>query len=222
MNNLVNWNQVEWVLLDMDGTLLDLSFDNYFWRELVPLRYAEKNGLTVKRANEVLQPQFEAVQHTLQWYSTDYWSELTGLDMAAMKYEQRHRIGIIPGIEAFLDAVRDSGRKLWLATNAHRDSWQLKLDYTGLGRYFEHVICSHDMGFAKEARPFWQRAREIYDFDPRRTLFADDSMPVLSAAQAFGIAQVIGIRKPDSRLPERPMPAFSSVATLADLPLPQR
>ena len=217
MQTIVNWEAVEWVLLDMDGTILDLSFDNYFWRELVPQRYAEKNGLTLKHAREVLQPKFEAVQHTLPWYCTDYWSELTGLDMAGLKREVRERIGPIDGAEDFLKAVRASGRRLWLATNAHADSWRLKLEYTGFGRHFEQVICSHDFGYPKEDLRFWAAAQAAHPFDPARTLFVDDSMPVLSAAQAFGIGQVVGIRQPDSLLPERPLDAFTSVRTLAEL-----
>jgi 5'-nucleotidase len=217
MKTLVNWDAVDWVLLDMDGTILDLSFDNYFWRELVPLRYAEKNGLTLKHAREVLAPKFEAVQHTLPWYCTDHWSEVTGLDMAGLKREIRGRIGPIDGAEEFLRAVQASGRRLWLATNAHADSWRLKLEYTGFGRYFERVICSHDYGYPKEDQRFWQAFRKAHPFEPSRALFVDDSMPVLSAAQVFGIGQVIGIRKPDSRMPERPLDAFLSVRTLAEL-----
>lgn len=32
----IAWQEVDTVLLDMDGTLLDLAFDNYFWQTLVP------------------------------------------------------------------------------------------------------------------------------------------------------------------------------------------
>ena len=44
---------VDTVLLDMDGTLLDLAFDNYFWQKLVPETWGrEKQGYaTGKRWN---------------------------------------------------------------------------------------------------------------------------------------------------------------------------
>ncbi|SEQ51412.1 putative hydrolase of the HAD superfamily [Solimonas aquatica] len=215
--HLLNWADIDWVLLDMDGTLLDLSFDNFFWREHVPMRYAEKHGLALEDARAQLEPKFLAVQHTLPWYCTDHWSRETGLDLAALKQEVRGRIGVIPGAEEFLRAVRRSGRRIWLATNAHRDSWRLKLEVTGIGQYFEQVICSHDYGHPKEDQRFWQALQAQQPFDPARTLFVDDSMPVLSAAEAYGIAQVIGIRKPDRNLPERPLPAMRSVATIAEL-----
>ncbi|WP_028080065.1 GMP/IMP nucleotidase [Solimonas soli] len=215
--HLVDWHRVDWVLLDMDGTVLDLAFDNYFWRELVPARYAEKNGLEVDAARRELEPRFSAVQHTLPWYCTDHWTRETGINMAELKREIRTLIRPIPGVEEFLRMVQRSGRHLWIATNAHRDSWSLKLEHTGLGRYFEHVISSHDFGYPKEDRRFWEALREAYPFEPGRTLFADDSMPVLSSAQAYGIGQVIGIRKPDSGLPARPIPSMRSVETLAEL-----
>lgn len=201
----------------MDGTLLDLSFDNYFWRELVPLRYAEKNGLTLQHAREVLKPKFLAVQHTLPWYCTDYWSEVTGLDMAALKHEIRHRIGALPGAEDFLEVLRASGRQVWLATNAHRDSWRLKMEFTGLGRYFHHIVSSHDFGYAKEDPLFWQALRKAYPFEPRRSLFVDDSAPVLAAARDFGIGQVLGVRHPDRSQAPRDLPGFRTVETVAEL-----
>jgi 5'-nucleotidase len=31
-----DWREIDTVLLDMDGTLLDLEFDSHFWLSLVP------------------------------------------------------------------------------------------------------------------------------------------------------------------------------------------
>jgi HAD superfamily hydrolase (TIGR01509 family) len=199
----VNWPQVEWVILDMDGTVLDLAYDNYFWRDLLPQRYADLHGLSLDQARAVLQPKFAEVQHTLPWYCTDYWSGVTGLDVAGLKREVRERIRVLEGSERFLKHVRDSGLKLWLATNAHRASWSLKLEHTGLAWYFDEIICSHDYGAPKEDARFWQRFQADRHFDPARALFVDDSLPVLAAARAFGIGQVIGLRHPDSSQPRR-------------------
>jgi len=199
----VDWAGVEWVILDMDGTILDLAYDNYFWRELIPQRYAEANNLTLDQATQVLWPKFRAVQHTLPWYCTDYWSEITGLDVAALKREIRERIRAIEGAERFLQDVRASGRRLWLATNAHRNSWMLKMEHTGLGRYFDEIVSSHDFGAPKEDGVFWERFAAAKPFDRRRALFVDDSLPVLQAARAYGLGQVVGLRHPDSTQPPR-------------------
>jgi len=217
----VNWNDVEHVMLDMDGTVLDLAFDNYFWREVVPERYGRQKGVSTEQARAELQPHFESLQGRLQWYCLDYWSELTRLDLAALTAEIRHRIAPLEGAEDFLRAVKDSGRELWLVTNAHRNSWALKLEQTGLGVHFDRIVCSHDFRAPKEQGEFWSRLKERHPFDPRRALFVDDSLAVLRAAQAYGLGQLVAIRRPDTTRPPREITELTSVDRLADLmPVP--
>lgn len=213
--DIVAWDRVDHVILDMDGTILDLSYDNYFWRELVPERYAQINGLTLEQAREKLTPKFVEVQHTLPWYCTDYWTDVTGINMAALKQEIRHRIGPLDGAVDFLHAVRASGRALWLATNAHYDSWSLKLEHTGLTELFDVIVSSHQFGAPKEDAQFWQRFQKKHPFDPARALFVDDSLPVLEAARAFGIGQVVAISHPDTSSPPRTIDDFPATPRLA-------
>lgn len=215
--NLVAWEMVEWVILDMDGTILDLAYDNYFWRELVPQRYAALHGMSLEQAQAQLTPRFLEVQHTLPWYCTDYWSEVTGLNMAELKREIRHLIGPLAGAVDFLHAVRASGRQLWLATNAHRDSWTLKLEQTGLTPLFDQIVSSHQFGAPKEDQRFWQRFIEQYPFARERALFIDDSLPVLRAAREFGIGQVVAISHPDTSQPPRNVEEFPASARLGTL-----
>ena len=69
----VNWSAIDTLMLDMDGTLLDLHFDNYFWQHWVPVKYAEKHRLSVAEAREKLIPRFRALEGTMQWYCVDFW-----------------------------------------------------------------------------------------------------------------------------------------------------
>ena len=46
----IAWQEVDTVLLDMDGTLLDLAFDNYFWQTLVPETWGAARGLNLQEA----------------------------------------------------------------------------------------------------------------------------------------------------------------------------
>ena len=216
-SNLIDWPQVDHVLLDMDGTVLDLAYDNHFWQEVLPARYAALHGLSLEEANARLMPEFDGTQGTLAWYCLDHWTRVTGLDIATIKRETRDRIRPLPGAEAFLHAVRASGREIWLVTNAHPGSWQLKLAETGFHEHFDRVLSSHDFGVPKEDARFWPRLRALHAFDPARALFADDSLPVLRAARDYGIAHVIAIRKPDSRHPPRELGAMAAVDRLADL-----
>ena len=203
MNNdslpLVDWPRVDTVLLDMDGTILDLHFDNQFWTQHLPQRYAEHHALDIDESNRRLAPVFSENAGSLNWYCTDYWSELTGLDVIALKREISNLIGPLPGAAHFLDAVRASGRAMWLVTNAHPDSVRLKLELTGLGHYFEHILTSHDFGYAKEQPEFWPALAAVHPFEFERALFVDDSPAVVANAAASGIGQVVALSHPDSR-----------------------
>ena len=213
----LDWSRIDHVLLDMDGTVLDLAFDTHFWLDLVPARYAQARGISVDQAREQLEPHFTGLQGRLEWYCLDHWSRLTGLDLAGMKAEVRERIAVLPGSDAFLDAVRNSGRSLWLVTNAHRDSWQLKMAQTGLAGHFDRILCAHDFGAPKEDARFWPALRAQNDFDPARALFVDDSLAVLRSARAYGIGAIRAIRHPDSSQPKRVIEEFEAVDRLGEL-----
>ncbi|MDP9064806.1 MAG: haloacid dehalogenase, partial [Pseudomonadota bacterium] len=92
----VDWSSIDTVLLDMDGTLLDLRFDNWFWQEHVPALYAAARGLSQGEALRQLEPKFRARRGTLAWYCIDFWSDELNLDIAALKRAWRHRVGYLP------------------------------------------------------------------------------------------------------------------------------
>lgn len=193
------WSEIDTVLLDMDGTLLDLHFDNHFWLEHLPQRYAEQHGISRAMADVQLQPLFAAHAGTLNWYCLDFWSRELKLSVRELKYEVAELIALRPDAEAFLAALRSSGKRVLLITNAHRDSLSLKLERIELAAYFEQLISSHDYGFAKESPRFWSALQQAAAFDPARSLFIDDSLPILRSAGRFGVAHLLAVRQPDSR-----------------------
>ncbi len=214
------WHRIDSVLLDMDGTLLDLSFDNHFWLEFVPRRYAQRHGLTLGEAEQELLPRFDALRGKLAWYCLDYWSRELGLDLSRLKTEVAGLIRVLPQVTDFLEAVRHAGKSLWLVTNAHPDTLALKLERTRLRIFFDHIVCSHHYGHPKEDQRFWQRLQRERPLVPERALMIDDSVAVLEAAAAFGIAHLVAVTRPDSRLPPRPIDGFPAVESLGDLSPP--
>ncbi len=215
------WDHYDTVLLDMDGTLLDLRFDNYFWQELIPARFAALHGMAQEEAVARLTPRFEAARGTLEWYCLDHWSRELGIDVAALKREVEDHIDFLPDVPDFLVAVRELDKRAVLVTNAHRGSLAVKLARTGLERYLDAIHSSHDLGLPKEHGDFWARLRAIEPFDPARTVLVDDSLPVLRAAHAYGIARVIAILRPDSTRPPVAVEGFHGVESITHL-LPRR
>lgn len=209
---MIDWSTIDTVLLDMDGTLLDLHFDNHFWLEHVPRRYAEARGLELDAATEELMERYQAVAGTLDWYCVDHWSRELGLDIVMLKQEVAHLIAVHPHVLEFLDALQAAGKRRVLVTNAHRKSLALKLDKTPLGSHLDRLLCAHDFGLPKENPAFWDRLREVEPFDPVRTLFVDDSLSVLRSARDYGIGQLLAIAAPDSRQEVRSVDEFQAVA----------
>jgi putative hydrolase of the HAD superfamily len=216
-SRLVDWDRIDTVLVDMDGTLLDLAFDNDFWLELVPAHYARLNGCTLQEARERLTPRFDAIQGTLNWYCLDHWTRDLGFDVKALKHEHRHRVSFLPLAREFLAAVRSRGKRLWLVTNAHRDALEVKAGQTGIDRLVDRVVSSHDFRAPKESATFWTELARAHPFDPARSLFVEDSLTVLAAARRFGVAHLIAIRRPDSRRSARVIDSYAGVDGVFEL-----
>ena len=209
---MIDWHSVDTVLLDMDGTLLDLEFDNWFWQKHVPECYARQQGLDRAEADRIIHDWITSHLGTLNWYCLDFWTAELGLEIARLKREAGDRIAVRPGADTFLQALKESDKQVIMVTNAHRDALDLKVERTGIDRYFDEIVSSHDYGHAKEAQAFWQHLQRHLPFDPARALLVDDSLPVLHSAQLYGIGQPVSILHPDSSLPKRdhtdPFPAI--------------
>lgn len=213
----IQWNAIETVLLDMDGTLLDLNFDNHFWQEHVPLRYSELHNMSIEESKDVLFPKFRSAEGTLDWYCIDYWSSQLGLDIPKLKKEVDHLIAIHPHVMEFLEAVRATGRRLLLVTNAHVKSLEIKMEQTQLAGHFDHIVVSHDLGYAKESYQFWGKLKTIEAYKKQATLLVDDSLPVLRAAQNYGIAHLLAVRKPDTQREEKNVEEFKAIYHFDDI-----
>ncbi|MEZ5536873.1 MAG: GMP/IMP nucleotidase [Thiolinea sp.] len=200
MNKIhLNWDSIDTVFLDMDGTLLDLHYDNHFWVEHLPKRYAEVKSVSQDEAHDVVTRHCDSIQGTLNWYCLDYWEKYLELDVMALKHEVADRIAIREGVEDFLYFLRQLGKRSVLLTNAHEKVVGLKFGYVDIEHFFDEVITSHSLGLAKEDQQFWPELAKRKQFDRRRSLFIDDNLHVLRSAQQFGVANLLAIHQPDSQ-----------------------
>lgn len=213
----LDWSGIDTVLLDMDGTLLDLHFDNHFWQSHIPLRYAEARQLGHEQAREELMSRYHARAGTLEWYSVDFWATELELDIMRLKEEVAHLIAVFPGVTDFLTALHGAGKRVVLVTNAHHKALTMKMARTGLQGYFDAIVTSHAIGHAKEELAFWEKLHLEQPFDPLRSLLVDDSLPVLAAARRYGIRHLRTIRRPDSRQAEKDTGDFAAIRSFADI-----
>lgn len=214
---MLDWQQIDTLFLDMDGTLLDLHFDNYFWLEHLPQRFAATRGGSVEEAKQLIQRKTDSQSGTLNWYCLDYWSQELEVDIPTLKTEIEHLIQFRPHVEDFLRELKKTPHRVVLTTNAHQKSIEIKLRNAPLGQYLDRIISSHDLGYAKEQPEFWNKLQAVEPFDPTRTALIDDSLSVLRAARGYGIAHLLAIRQPDSRQPPRQIDEFSTLDSFDDI-----
>ncbi len=217
----IDWNEIDTVFLDMDGTLLDLYFDSYFWMTHLPKRYAEHHDVDEDQAKDHIIPKLKEKEGTLEWYCLDHWSDLFQLDLVTLKHEVKHLIRYRPSAREFLKSLKQNDKRLLLATNAHMDVVKLKFLHTDLEIFFDNILCSHDFGYAKENVGFWEAVAKVEPFDKERTLFIDDNFSVLRQARSFGIRHLYAIHQPDSQNPPKDTEEFHAIKDFRDL-LPRR
>jgi len=213
----VNWNEIDTVLLDMDGTILDRHFDDHFWLEHVPKRYAALHGLPLEETRQELYRMFRSQENTLNWTDLDYWSDRLGMDIPRLKEEVDHLIAVHPFVIDFLLFLRHHGKGVHLVTNAHSKTLALKMKKTRVGPYFDTIISAHELGLPKEDTAFWGELRKRIPFEPARTMLGEDSETNLGTAAAYGIRYLIFVSGSSSALPPKPSAEYTSVRTFAEL-----
>lgn len=201
VENMIDWKNIKTVLVDMDGTLLDLHFDNYFWFEHLPMRYAEQNNISFEQALEYIKVEVNKVSGQIEWYCLDYWGAKLNLPIVQLKREIEHKISIRPDTLPFLDALKAAGKEVVLVTNAHPDSLSLKVEKTALDTHIDRLISTHQYGVTKESQTLWSKLQADLKFTNETTLFVDDSLVILDSAKTFGIKHLLAVANPDSQQP---------------------
>jgi putative hydrolase of the HAD superfamily len=213
----IDWQNIQTVFLDMDGTLLDLHFDNHFWLEHMPKRYAEKHAISVEEASKALSQKTKSIEGSLDWYCLDYWEKTLGMDIVGLKHEVSERIAIRANVIEFLDHLSAMNKRVVLLTNAHHKTIKLKFGYAKIEHHFDHIITAHDVGLAKEEDGFWQALEKIEDLKKANSLFIDDNLDVLKTADNYGIKYLLAIHQPDSQQAIKDTGKFTAIKCYTQL-----
>lgn len=208
---MLNWSKIDTVLLDMDGTLLDLHYDSHFWLNVIPAQHALARGISLDAAKADILKRYQAVSGQIQWYCLDYWEQQLSLPIMELKRESQHLIKMREDVPHFLTELKKAGKELILLTNAHPESVMLKFEHTAIDNYLDGVVSTHEYGVSKEQQSLWHQVQKDLGFDKSRTLFVDDSIAVLNAAREYGIEHLLAVANPDSQQPHNEIADYLSV-----------
>lgn len=216
-NDILDWTSIDTVLLDMDGTLLDRHFDNNFFGEALPQRYADQQGLNFEQAQKELEARYRAVEGTLDWADLEYWSRTLHVDVVALTKELDSMLGFLPDTEEFLIWLQQLKKDVTIVTNAHPLNIDIKAAKTDLHKYVDRIVSAFDVGSLKMHPQFWSGCHERLGFDPSRTLYIDDEEGCLAAAAAYGIRHVIHRSKSSSQLAPASSGRFQAIESFTML-----
>ncbi|EGI71342.1 GMP/IMP nucleotidase [Pseudoalteromonas sp. AS84] len=208
---MLNWSKIDTVLLDMDGTLLDLHYDSHFWLNVIPAQHALARGISLDAAKADILKRYQAVSGQIQWYCLDYWEQQLSLPIMELKRESQHLIKMREDVPHFLTELKKAGKELILLTNAHPESVMLKFEHTAIDNYLDGVVSTHEYGVSKEQQSLWHQVQKDLGFNKSRTLFVDDSIAVLNAAREYGIEHLLAVANPDSQQPHNEIADYLSV-----------
>jgi putative hydrolase of the HAD superfamily len=213
----IDWNDIDTVLLDMDGTLLDRHFDDHFWLEHVPARWAARNGTDLEYARKHLYALFRSQENTLNWTDLDYWSDRLKMDIPLLKKEVEHLIAVHPFVVEFLQFLKQNRKSVWLVTNAHSKTLDLKMRKTLIGPYFDGIISAHQVGLPKEDARFWQALQAFISYDPHRTMLGEDSEANLITAAGYAIEYLVYVGRFSSTSTPQKSGTFATIHYFSQL-----
>jgi len=213
----LDWAELDTVLLDLDGVLIDLRFDNEFWMRVVPRHYARMHGLSQQCAEQKVFALYRQRAGSLDWYCIEHWSMSLGLDILLLMRSLAERVSLRPQAREFLERLRRRDCRVLVLTNAHPEAMAIKLERTGIGPLLHHSCSTHELGLPKEAPGFWEDFCKRRPFDLQRTLFIDDNEDILHNARRAGIRRLLTVRRPDSERPARENLQFPAIDSFAEL-----
>ncbi|MDC0414901.1 HAD hydrolase-like protein [Gammaproteobacteria bacterium] len=186
------FKDIECLLIDMDGVILDNAYDNDFWQNQIPEVIADSKGIEFDDAKRLAIQIFNYKKNTKDWYDVDYWSNMLSIDIVAQKRSEKSfsRISLYDGVIDTLSVLKNK-TKMILITNAHRKTLNIKLEKYNLTPYFDEMVCAHELNYVKEDIQLWYMLRSKYRLDYEKTLLVEDTINNINVGLSAGISGAI-------------------------------
>ena len=186
------FKDIECLLIDMDGVILDNAYDNDFWQNQIPEVIADSKSIAFDDAKRLAIQIFNYKKNTKDWYDVDYWSNMLDIDIEAQKRSEKSfsRISLYDGVIDTLSVLKNKTKTI-LITNAHRKTLNIKLEKYNLTPYFDEMVCAHELNYVKEDIQLWYMLRSKYRLDYEKTLLVEDTINNINVGLSAGISGAI-------------------------------
>ena len=177
---------IEGAIFDLDGTLLD----SMPWWDDLGERYLRSRGKTPKP-----DIRYHFKRLTMEG-SAQYMKETYGLEesideicrgvMAGIEFAYRDCIPCKPAAVDMLEALRDAGVRMCVATATRRDCALAALERLGIAHYFSAVFTCTEVGASKTEPTIFNVALNHLETPRGSTLVLEDSLHAIETAHAAG------------------------------------
>lgn len=100
-------------------------------------------------------------------------------------------IRLYDGTEEMLSAVKESGRKIYLLSNAQRIFTEYEMNALGITKYFDGIFISSDEGCKKPDLKFLRKLIDTCGIDPERAVMVgNDGICDIEGAKRAGLGTV--------------------------------
>ncbi len=195
---------IECLLVDMDGVILDNTYDNNFWQNQIPNVLSKKRNISFNDAKRLAIQIFNFKKNTKDWYDLDYWSNMLDIDIEAEKRsdESLSKIKLYDHVTETLTKLKKS-IKLILITNAHRKTLNIKLGKYDISPYFDEMICAHELHYVKEDIQLWYMLKSKFKLNFEKTILVEDTINNINVALSAGVSSAVYVGDEDFKPSEK-------------------
>jgi len=167
-------NHVEVVSFDAEGTLVSPGFSQAIWHEVMPLLYAEKNGVELAGAKEIVAREYDKVgDQRLEWYDIEYWFRYFQLGSTEPAIQRcQAKVSYYPEVMEVLSSLE--GRyKLIVASGTPFELLEPQLE--GIKDYFARVFSSVSLCKQLKTPKFYDYVCESMGVNPAQIVHVGDN-----------------------------------------------
>ena len=208
-------NSIDYILLDIDGVILDQDFDNKFWQDFVPNEYAIKNKLDIKRAKLLFQKESDKTKGSIDWYDLHYWEKKFDLDLIAIAKNYADEISLLPKSLETIKKLKKTKKIIYL-TNCDPRLVRVKDEVCNFLQYADGWLSSIEINSIKENIWYWRHAVQTFQLIPHRCLFVDDNYEIVMQAKNAGISSLHAIQ-PTKSINDKLVLKKGSINRISDL-----